>query len=215
MQSEGQARTREVGSAQSTAIHWPRSLSKKANQPWQMRHLQFKPRAGGARQLHCLLLDCSASMLKDQNLALAKGLLMQWTRQLYKQRSELAVIVFAGRHARVLQKPQRVAAFNQCWIEPITGGGGSPVASAIDLAEQLMAQVRRQAPDKQLHLCLLTDGRYSQLPRRPLHTDHCLVVDFESATLRLGRAGLIAQAWAADYIHAETLAADAERLNGR
>ncbi|MFI8480794.1 VWA domain-containing protein [Pseudomonas sp. NPDC078700] len=171
-----------------------------------MEHLQFQPQPSGAGQLHCLLLDCSGSMLKRQNLALAKGLLLHWTRKLYKQRSELAVIVFAGGQARVLQKPQRVAAFNERWIEPITGGGGSPVESAVQLVEQVLSQARRRTQNKQLHVWLFSDGRYKQLPTRPRLADHCVVVDFEHDALRLGRAQLIATSWGADYVRAETLA---------
>ncbi|MCY1495921.1 cobaltochelatase subunit [compost metagenome] len=198
-------RMRGAGQAPSARIHWPRSLLKKANQRLRLEHLQFQRQASGAGELHCLLLDCSASMLKRHNLALAKGLLLHWTRQLYRRRSELAVIAFAGRHARVLQAPQRVAAFNERWIEPIGGGGGSPVASGLALAEQLLRQARRAAPGKHLQLWLLSDGRFAQLPARPQGADRCVVVDFDNAAVPLGRAAQLARLWQAEYLRAAEL----------
>ena len=166
-------------------------------------HLRFQPRASRSGELHCLLLDCSGSMLKRHNLALAKGLLVQLSEQLYRRRSELAVIVFAGRQAQVLQAPRRVAAFNQEWIAPIGGGGGSPLVSGVEQAEQLLAQTRRRVPGQRRYLWLLSDGRFPALPERPRHADECLVVDFDNAAVPLGRAERIAEQWAAQYCRAE------------
>lgn len=166
-------------------------------------HLQFQRRASAAGELHCLLLDCSGSMLKRHNLALAKGLLVQLCEQFYRRRSELAVIAFAGRQACVLQTPRKVAAFNLEWIAPIGGGGGSPLVSGVEAAERLLAQARRRVPGQQRYLWLLSDGRFQALPARPRFVDECLVVDFDNAALPLGRAERIAEQWAAQYFRAE------------
>ena len=166
-------------------------------------HLRFQPRASSSGELHCLLLDCSGSMLKRHNLGLAKGLLVQLSEQLYRRRSELAVIIFAGRQAQVLQAPRRVAAFNEAWIAPIGAGGGSPLASGVEQAERLLAQARRRVPGQRRYLWLLSDGRFQALPTRPLHVDECLVVDFDNASVPLGRAARIAERWQAQYCRAE------------
>lgn len=142
-------------------------------------------------------------MLKRNNLALAKGLLVQLSEQLYRRRSELAVIVFAGRQAQVLQTPRRVAAFNLAWIAPIGGGGGSPLESAVAEAERLLAQARRRAPGQRRYLWLLSDARFPALPARPRHVDECWVLDFDNAAVPLGRAERIAEHWAAQYCLAE------------
>ena len=166
-------------------------------------HLRHQPRASSAGELHCLLLDCSASMLKRGNLALAKGLLVQLGEQLYRRRSELAVIAFAGREARVLQAPRKVAAFNTAWIAPIAGGGGSPLARGVQAAEQLLARAQRQKPGQRRYLWLFSDGRLQTLPPRPRHADECRVVDFDNAAVPLGRSARLAELWAAHYCRAE------------
>ena len=78
----------------SPRIHWPRTLLNKGAVPLLAEHLQFQHQAGEDGLMHCLLLDCSGSMLKRSNLALAKGLLLRWSEQVYRQRGELAVIAF-------------------------------------------------------------------------------------------------------------------------
>lgn len=144
-------------------------------------------------------------MLKRGNLALAKGLLLRWTAQIYRQRGELAVIGFAGGQARLLQRPQKAVAYNQAWIAAIGGGGGSPLASAVQLAERTLARVRKSAPGKQIGLWLLSDGRFSQLPAHPRQADFCVVVDFEDQPLALGRAARIARLWGAEHVRAADL----------
>lgn len=151
--------------------------------------------------LHCLVLDCSGSMLRQDKLALAKGLLSVWVHQIYVQRGELAVVGFSGGGARVLQPPGRAAALNEDWIGPIGGGGGTPIASGVALADALLYQVRRQAPGKRIVLWLLTDGRTSRIPASPVHADLCHVVDFETEAVPLGRAAWIAQAWGCALWH--------------
>jgi magnesium chelatase subunit ChlD-like protein len=95
--------------------------------------------------------------------------------------------------------------YNDAWIAAISGGGGSPAVSAVQLAEQTLAKVRKSAPGKQIGLWLLSDGRFSQLPARPRHADFCVVVDFENQPLALGRAAQIARLWGAEHVRAVDL----------
>jgi magnesium chelatase subunit ChlD-like protein len=180
-------------------------LLNKGAAPLLAEHLQFHRQAAEDGLLHCLLLDCSGSMLKRSNLALAKGLLLRWIEHIYRQRGELAVIGFAGNQARLLQRPQKAVAYNDTWIAEIGGGGGSPATSAVQLAEQTLAKVRKSAPGKQIGLWLLSDGRFSQLPARPRHADFCVVVDFENQPVPLGRAAQIARLWDAEHMRAVDL----------
>lgn len=194
---------RSRGTTPDARIHWPRTLLHKGPGVLRVEHLHYQRRASTAGELHCLLLDCSGSMLKRRNLALAKGLLLQLSEQLYRRRSELAVIAFAGREARMLQAPRKVAAFNTDWIAPIAGGGGSPLLSGLAQAERLLARAQRQKPGQRRYLWLFSDGRLQALPPRPRHADECLVVDFDHAALPLGRTARIAELWGAQYWHAE------------
>jgi magnesium chelatase subunit ChlD-like protein len=191
-------RRRKIGAG----VDWQRTLAAKGRARLAPEHLRFRRQPVAAGRLHCLVLDCSGSMLKHDNLSLAKGLLLGWTQWLYRQRAELAVIGFGGGGARVLQPPRRAVAFNDDWIGGIGGGGGTPVADALKLAQRLMAQSRRRTPGRQQGLWLLTDGRFNALPPRPRHADFCVVVDFERDAVALGRAARIAGLWQAEHVHA-------------
>lgn len=196
-QGSQQAGTRS--GAPGSAIHWPRTLAQKSDQPLAHHHLRYQRRQARAGALHCLVLDCSASMLAGRNLALAKGLLQQWAQQIYRQRAHLCVIGFGGGDVRVLQTPRKAARINEHWITPIRGGGGTPVVQGLHQADQILAQARNKNPRLHTALWLLTDGRFPDLPPRPHHADTCAVVDFENAPVRLGRALQLAQHWQGDY----------------
>ena len=174
----------------------------KTNQPLARPHLRFQSRRGQAGTLHCMVLDCSASMLAGRNLALAKGLLQEWAQQIYRQRAQLCVIGFGGGEARILQAPRKAAHINDHWIAPIRGGGGTPIRQGLQQAEQVLAQARKKNPQQLTTLWLLTDGRFPSQPPRPEFADLCAVVDFENAAVPLGRAQQLAQQWQADYLHA-------------
>ncbi|WP_349771944.1 VWA domain-containing protein [Thauera sedimentorum] len=188
-------------------MDWARTLAAKGPAALARSHLRHRPPPAGAATLHCLLLDCSASMLRGRRLALAKGLLLAWTAALYHRREALAVIGFAGGAARVLQPPRKAVAFNERWIAAIAGGGGTPAAAAVALADRLLAQRRRRAPDERVALWLLSDARFATLPPPPRHADQCTVIDFDEGPRALGRAQRLAREWNADCVSACSLAA--------
>lgn len=144
-------------------------------------------------------------MLRSQRLARAKGLLLAWSAMLYRQRESLAVIVFSGKAARMLQAPRKAVVFNERWIAPIAGGGGTPAASAVTLAEALLARHRRCTPGEHLAVWLLSDARFASMPPRPRHADQYAIIDFDEGPLALGRARQLARAWQADHVPASSL----------
>ncbi|WP_409371923.1 vWA domain-containing protein, partial [Paraburkholderia sprentiae] len=92
-------------------------------------HLRFvreMPRGG---VLHCFVLDCSGSMLAGQRLALAKGLLTTLFDRASAMRAEAALICFGGAGADVRFGPAVPRWWNERWLAPVGGGGGSPLAS--------------------------------------------------------------------------------------
>lgn len=186
-------------------MDWPRTLAAKADAALAAAHLRWRPPPSGGSVLHCILLDCSASMLQGQRLSLAKALLLRWTAELYRRREHLAVIGFSGQHARVLQAPRKAVAFNEAWIAAIPGGGATPACSAVELADRMLQQRRRKLPAQAVALWLLTDARFRELPPRPRHADLCTVVDFDDAAVALGRAARIAKAWDAELLRASEL----------
>lgn len=164
-------------------------------------HLRYRKQPAGAQLMHCVLLDTSASMLRGQQLARAKGYLQAIAEQAYRQRDQLCVLGFSGDSAYVIQAGAKAQAFNDGWIRPIAGGGGSPLASAISLLERLLQHARRQGP---VHACvwLLTDGRFAQVPERPNGAGQITVVGFDRGGLPLQLSQRLAARWHADWVPA-------------
>ena len=92
-------------------IHWARTLLARRESRLQREHLRFKPIRKNASVLHCVLLDCSASMMTAGQLAAAKGVLLDLGQQVYRQRDALAVIGFAGDQVQLLHDPHKASAW--------------------------------------------------------------------------------------------------------
>ncbi|MDR6517434.1 vWA domain-containing protein [Variovorax atrisoli] len=151
--------------------------------------------------LHCFLLDCSASMRDDGNLARAKGLLLALMQEAYQRRDHVALLCFAGEVVELRLPPRRASAWNDDWIAPIAAGGGTPLALGVRRADQLLA---KSGGTRRRWLWLLTDGRSSESPQRPESADEVCVVDFEAARLPLHRARRLADSWDARYVPADS-----------
>lgn len=159
-------------------------------------HLRHRPQQAHSGALHCFLLDCSASMRNDGNLARAKGLLLALMQEAYQRRDHVALLCFAGEVVELRLPPRRASAWNDDWVAPIAAGGGTPLALGVQRAAQLLA--RSEA--RQRWLWLLTDGRTLESPVRPDAADVACVVDFETARLPLQRARQLAARWDARYL---------------
>jgi magnesium chelatase subunit ChlD-like protein len=155
--------------------------------------------------LHCFLLDCSGSMLAGQRLALAKGLLIALFERASSERSEAALVCFGGTGVDIRFGPAVPRWWNERWLQPLGGGGGTPFAAGVQQVAQLLARAARRKPLQQRWLWVLTDGRSSDLPARPDGADHIVLVDFERGAIRLGRCATVAQAWDAACVTPETL----------
>ncbi len=168
-------------------------------------HLRFVREAPRGGALHCFVLDCSGSMLTGAALALAKGLLIALFDRASAARAEAALICFGGAGADVRFGPAVPRWWNERWLRPVGGGGGTPLASGIRRAAQLLEQSARVKPAQQRWLWILTDGRTRDEPARPLDADKVVFVDFERAAVRLGRCAALAEAWGARRVTPEEL----------
>ena len=191
------------GSERSGRIHWLRTLAAKAQAPLRREHLRFFPASAGAGELHCFLVDCSASMLRGQQLARAKGLLMQLIQSAYQQRAEVAIVGFAGSRAHVhlpptLARPLTSTRVEQ-WLQPIRAAGATPLARGAAAAAHLLARAARVRPAQRRWLWLLTDGRSPESPVRPRPADIAVVIDCEQGRTRLSRCRSLAEGWRAYY----------------
>jgi magnesium chelatase subunit ChlD-like protein len=161
--------------------------------------LRYRRTQGESSVLHCFVLDCSGSMLGGKRLALAKGLVVALFDRAYRERADVALVCFGGRRAEVRREPGAAHWWNERWLAPIGGGGGTPLALGVRTAANVLARASRRKTTQQRWLWLLTDGRSPETPSRPVDADHVVIIDFESEAVRLGRCVMLADAWNADY----------------
>ncbi|MBN3755490.1 VWA domain-containing protein [Paraburkholderia sp. Tr-20389] len=186
--------------AATARVDWPRTLAAKRNERLTADHFRFVREEAQGGVLHCFLLDCSASMMAGQRLALAKGILVALFDQARIARAEVALVCFGGDGARVRLRPTVPRWWNERWIEPVGGGGGTPLVSGVETAAGLLQQAALVKPAQQRWLWILTDGRSSGTPVRPSDADRVVFVDFDDGQVRLDRCAHLANAWDADSI---------------
>jgi magnesium chelatase subunit ChlD-like protein len=162
-------------------------------------HLHRRPQEERSGTLHCFLLDCSASMVSGGQLARAKGWLVALMDEAYRRRDHVALLCFSGANVTLRVPPRRAGAWNEAWVAPVAGGGGTPLAAAVLAGERLLA---RSGAGRRRQLWLLTDGRTRELPPRPASADAVHLVDFEAGAQPLHRAERVAAHWQAAYTRA-------------
>lgn len=144
-------------------------------------------------------------MLAGERLALAKGLLAALFDRAGAERAEAALVCFGGMDASVRFGPAVPRWWNEHWLRPVGGAGGTPLALGIDTAAQVLARAARKQPARQRVLWVLTDGRSSDRPVRPAAADRIVFVDFEREAIRLGRCAQLALEWDAACVRPEEL----------
>lgn len=146
-------------------------------------------------------------MLGGGRLARAKGLLLACFDRAAAQREEVALVRFGGGRADVRFGPAVPRWWNERWIEPLGGGGGTPFGPAVALAANLLARARRRKPAQQRVLWVFGDGRSAAFPARPAYADRVVVVDCGSrGAAAPTRGAQLAHAWDADYLLPDDLA---------
>jgi magnesium chelatase subunit D len=101
-------------------------------------------------------VDASGSSALHR-LAEAKGAVELLLADCYIRRDQVAVIAFRGRGADVLLPPTRSLVRAKRSLAELAGGGGTPLAAAIEIAGQLADQARRRGETPTI--VMLTDGR--------------------------------------------------------
>jgi magnesium chelatase subunit D len=115
------------------------------------------------------VVDASGSAALNR-LGEAKGAVELLLAKAYVSRTRVALIAFAGSQAPVLLAPTRSLTRAKRQLSDLAGGGGTPLASAIDAA--LALALSERAKDRAPRLVFLTDGRANLgrggVPGRPL-----------------------------------------------
>ena len=102
------------------------------------------------------VVDASGSSALNR-LAEAKGAVELLLADCYVRRDRVAVLSFKGKSAELLLPPTRSLARAKRSLAGLPGGGGTPLATAIDAARELADQIKRRGETP--IIVLLTDGR--------------------------------------------------------
>lgn len=102
------------------------------------------------------VVDASGSSALNR-LAEAKGAVELLLADCYVRRDRVAVLAFRGKAAELLLPPTRSLARAKRSLAGLPGGGGTPLATAIDAARQLADQIKRKGETP--IVVMLTDGR--------------------------------------------------------
>ena len=153
----------------------------RAAAPWQtLRQLQYKrqnPQLESAsyKRIHVRREDFHVTRFKQvgqtttlfvvdasgssalHRLAEAKGAVELLLADCYVRRDRVAVLAFRGKSVELLLPPTRSLARAKRALAGLPGGGGTPLASAIDAARELADQISRRGETP--IVVLLTDGR--------------------------------------------------------
>lgn len=154
-------------------------------------------------------------MLGGGRLARAKGLLVACFDRAAAEREEVALVCFGGGRADVRFGPAVPRWWNERWVHPVGGGGGTPLALGVTTASNLLARARRRKPAQQRVLWVLTDALTRDHPARPPAADRVVVVDCgQGAAMALRRGEQLAETWSAEYVLPEDLAIYASYQRG-
>lgn len=154
-----------------------------------------------------VVVDASASTRRHGALGKAKGLLAEMLAAARKQRVRVVMLEAAGTQPQWLGQGRLASAALQDWLSGLGAGGGTPLVPA--LQEAAAWQARRQGlhPAENHRLWVITDGRIREWPALAPSACPALLIDIESAPVRIGRARQLAQALGAQYHHIDTLPA--------
>ena len=144
-----QKQSAAVGNWGSERLPSPRILVRRED--FRIRRLKEQKRA-----LTIFVVDASGSAALHR-LAEAKGAVELLLAESYVRRDEVALIAFRGQAAELLLPPTRSLARARRSLGALPGGGGTPLASAIDAAALLTFAARRKGDAPAL--VFLTDGQ--------------------------------------------------------
>jgi magnesium chelatase subunit D len=93
--------------------------------------VRVRIRRARAKRLCVILLDSSGSMTAMRRIAIAKGIAMDFVKNAYVKRDELALICFKGFRSEVLVHPTRRYGDVLRLLEEVKTGGRTPLSSAL------------------------------------------------------------------------------------
>jgi len=186
--------------------------------------LRAKLKLTKTSKLLLFCVDGSGSMAAEARMKETKGAIMGLLLSAYQRRYQAALMVFRHKEARLVLPPTSSVEFAGKILENLTVGGSTPLSLALAQLGTFLEKRRRQFPQEQTTVILVTDGRGNvSLFRQPVKEEiahlaealryrfpevQFLVVDTETGPVRLEMARRLASWLGARYFTPETLRAE-------
>ncbi|MDB4837271.1 ATP-binding protein [Marinomonas sp.] len=185
-------------------VDWFRSVVRQPQQ-WPPTELTSKPSKTGQVTLHFILLDASASTLKQGGFAKAKGVILDIANQAYLAREHIAVFGFGEENVSSILAKVRAPKEISELIDGLEAGGGTPFKVAIQSASRYLLDQHKLNTNLLSYTYILTDGRTQADVSDISLQGNLALIDIENASIKRGRGVALAQQLSAQYIALETL----------
>ena len=178
--------------------------------------LRSNVREGREGNFVLFVVDASGSMAARRRMAAVKGAVLSLLTDAYQRRDKVGLVSFRGEGARVLLPPTSGVELAASRLGELPTGGRTPLAAGLEKAAEVIGRERTREKERRPLVVVLTDGRATAGPDprsaaaglRRLGVAS-VVVDTEEGYVRLGMAGLLAEALGARCLRLEGLRAEA------
>ena len=194
---------------QSAKVNWFGSLirSSKSAPHARLSELVFQKKRQTQATLHLVLLDTSASVLKQQSFSQAKSLVSSIAHQAYLARQQMTLLGFGDQKVRTLLPKKRAPKSLLGLLDNIPASGGTPLREVIQQALAYQQQQMAQSPELHIKTYVITDGRTRQSFEDLSLLGDVVVIDTEQSPIKRGRALQMAQSLFAAYLPLASLRA--------
>ena len=149
--------------------------------------------------LHLVLLDTSASTLKNNRFADARAVILNIARQAYLAREQLSILGFGNQQVKTLLPRRRAPRALRKLLDNIEAGGGTPLLEVIEQARRYQRNLLRVQPSLRLRNYLITDGKSAAALQDLAPIGETILIDIEDSRVKRGRGVEIARALDAFY----------------
>jgi magnesium chelatase subunit D len=197
------AKGRTVGSRSwgwqaSHKVNWFASLVASAGQ-WPLKGFRYRPLRQGQPCLHMVLLDTSASTLRNNLFAQAKGVILSIADGAYIKRDQLMILGFGNQTVETILPRRRAPKSLLRLLDSIPAAGGTPLRAILEHAFAYQKKLLKSTPEMALYTYLITDGR-TTAPFDDLSLlGDVMVIDIEQAPVKRGKARKMADTLRARY----------------
>jgi len=176
---------------ESKKVNWVSSLIASAGQ-WPLKQLRFHQAKKTQTTLHLVLIDTSASILKNDLFSQAKAVILKIAEQAYLSREQLSIIGFGNQVVETLLPRQRAPKALKTLLNTIPAAGGTPFREALEHAEKFQKQQYRQTPNTLIKTYIITDGKIRQSFSHINLGSETVLIDVEKSAVKRGKGQRIA-----------------------